>query len=85
MARNIRNYGSIWVLILLILIGGLAGSAVGDALAPALPWLKTTSLIGLKPFTVDLRFLNITFGFTIALGPLTALGMILGYIVYRRI
>lgn len=85
MAKGFKNYGSTWVLVLLLLIGGLTGSAVGDALAPVLPWLKSTSLIGLQPSTLDLRFLNVTFGFTFALGPLTALGMILGYIVYRRI
>ena len=85
MVRIVKGSGSIWVLIFLILIGGLAGSAAGDALAPALPWLKSASLIGLKPFTLDLSFLQITFGFTFALGPLTALGMILGYVVYRRI
>ncbi len=85
MAKGFKNYGSSWVLVLLIMIGGLTGSAVGDALSQALPWLKSTSLIGLKPSTLDLRFLNITFGFTFALGPLTALGMILGYVVYRRI
>jgi hypothetical protein len=85
MAKNLRSYGSTWVLVLLILIGGLTGSAVGDALTPVLPWLKSTSLIGLKPSTLDLRFLNLTFGFTFSLGPLTALGMILGYVVYRRI
>ncbi|MBP7331057.1 MAG: hypothetical protein BWY65_01635 [Firmicutes bacterium ADurb.Bin373] len=85
MVRSVKSSGSIWVLIFLILIGGLSGSAAGDALAPVLPWLKSSSLIGLKPFTLDLRFLHITFGFTFALGPLTALGMILGYVVYRRI
>ena len=85
MAKNLRSYGSIWVLVLLLLIGGLAGSALGDALAPALPWLKSTSAIGLKPSTLDLRFINFTFGFTFALGPLTALGLILGYVVYRKI
>lgn len=85
MARSLRSYGSNWLLVILILIGGLAGSAAGDALTPVLPWLKSTSLIGLKPSTLDLRFLNLTFGFTFSLGPLTVLGMILGYIVYRRI
>jgi hypothetical protein len=85
MAKGFKSYGNNWVLVLLILIGGLAGSAAGDAFSPVLPWLKSTSLIGLAPATLDLRFLNITFGFTFALGPLTALGMILGYVVYRRI
>jgi hypothetical protein len=85
MARSLKSYGSSWILVLLILIGGLTGSALGDALSPALPWLKPTSFIGLNPSTLDLRFLNITFGFNFALGPLTALGMILGYVVFRRI
>ncbi len=85
MAKNYKSYGGTWILVLLILIGGLTGSAAGEALTPALPWLKSTSQIGLKPSTLDLKFLNLTFGFTFSLGPLTALGMILGYVVYRRI
>lgn len=85
MARSIRNAGSIWVLILLLLAGGLSGAALGNALVPYLPWLKATTQVGLKPFTLDLQFFNLTFGFTLALGPLTALGLILGYIVYRKI
>jgi len=85
MGKNMRGNGNIWVLILLLLVGGLCGGALGNALAPVLPWLNATSQVGLKPSTLDLHFLNITFGFTFALGPLTALGMILGYIVYRRL
>jgi len=85
MAKSFKNYGSVWVLILLLLVGGLTGSAIGNALAPALPWLKATSTIGLRPFTLDLQFFNLTFGFTFALSPLTALGLILGYLIYRRV
>ncbi len=85
MAKNFKNYGDIWVLVLLLLVGGLTGSALGNALAPAFPWLKATSVIGLQPSTLDLQFLNLTFGFTFALGPLTALGLILGYLIYRRV
>jgi hypothetical protein len=85
MARSFKSSGNWWVLVLLLLIGGLSGSALGDALAPSVPLLKATSTIGLKPSTLDLRFLNLTFGFTFSLGPLTALGLILGYLVYRKI
>lgn len=85
MAKGFKNYGNTWVLVLLLLIGGLTGSAAGNALAPVLPWLKAASTIGLRPFTLDLQFLNLTFGFTFALSPLTALGLILGYLVYRRV
>lgn len=85
MAKSFKNNGNVWVLVLLLLVGGLTGSALGNALAPALPWLKSTSTIGLKPSTLDLQFFNLTFGFTFALGPLTALGLILGYLIYRRV
>lgn len=86
MAKNFRNGGSsVWILALLLLVGGLAGSAAGNALAPAFPWLKSTSTIGLKPATLDLQFFNLTFGFTFSLGPLTALGLILGYLLYRKV
>jgi len=83
--KSYKDSGNIWVLVLLLLVGGLSGSAAGDALAPALPWLKSTSTIGLKPSNMDLRFFNLTFGFTFSLGPLTALGLILGYLVYRKV
>lgn len=85
MARNVKSYGSVWVLVLLLLVGGLAGGALGNALAPTLPWLNSTSVIGLKPATLDMHFFNLTFGFTIVLNILTALGMIAGYLVYRRL
>lgn len=85
MARSLKSNGNVWVLVLLLLVGGLCGSALGNALAPAVPWLKATSTIGLKPSTLDLQFLNLTFGFTFSLGPLTALGLILGYLIYRKV
>ena len=72
------------MLVLSFLLAG-CGSALGDALAPYVPWLKAGSTIGLKPSTLDLHFINLTFGFTFSLGPLTALGLILGYLVYRKI
>jgi hypothetical protein len=85
MARSLKSNGNVWVLVLLLLVGGLCGSALGNALAPAVPWLKATSTIGLKPSMLDLQFLNLTFGFTFSLGPLTALGLILGYLIYRKV
>ncbi|MCG9966991.1 DUF4321 domain-containing protein [Pelotomaculum terephthalicicum JT] len=85
MAKSFKNYGNVWVLVLLLLVGGLTGSAIGNALAPVLPWLGTTTTIGLKQFTLDLQFFSLTFGFTFALNPLTALGLILGYFIYRRV
>ncbi len=85
MAKSYKGNGNLWVLVLFLLVGGLCGSALGNALAPAVPWLKASSTIGLKPSTLDLHFINLTFGFTFSLGPLTALGLILGYLVYRKV
>jgi hypothetical protein len=85
MVRSYKGNGNLWVLVLLLFVGGLCGSALGNALAPVVPWLKATSTIGLKPSTLDMHFLNLTFGFTFSLGPLTALGLILGYLVYRKV
>ncbi|MDD4168816.1 MAG: DUF4321 domain-containing protein [Desulfotomaculaceae bacterium] len=86
MAKSFNKANSsIWVLFLLLLVGGLIGSAIGNTLAPALPWLKTTSTIGLKPFTLDLQFFSMTFGFTFNLSVFTALGFIIGYLIYKRV
>ena len=73
------------VLILLLLIGGLAGSAAADALGSYVPFVKSAAKIGFEPSTLDLHFMNITLGFKMALGPLTALGLIIGYWIYRKL
>lgn len=85
MTRGYRGSKSPWILFLLLLAGGLAGSALTGTLARTLPVLATTGNIGLKPATLDLDFIQLTFGFTMQMGPLTALGIILGYLVYRRV
>ncbi|MBO8128582.1 MAG: DUF4321 domain-containing protein [Peptococcaceae bacterium] len=80
-----KNPASIWLLIIFLIIGGLAGSFLGQLLAPTFPVLDTTNTIGIRPGVLDLRFLTITFGFSIAVGPLTVLGFILGYLMYRKV
>jgi len=84
MPRN-NNYASAWVLVLLLIIGGLTGSVLGNALGHLIPWVSTFGNIGLKPATLDLQFISVTFGMTVELNPLTVLGLIVGYIVYRRV
>ena len=73
------------VLVLLLLIGGLAGSAAADAVGPYLPFVKSTAKIGFDPTTLNLHFMSLTVGFKMALSPLTALGLIIGYWVYRKL
>ncbi|MBE0465936.1 MAG: DUF4321 domain-containing protein [Candidatus Desulforudis sp.] len=54
-------------------------------LAPTFPFLGTITTAGLAPGVLDLNFMKITFGFSIAIGLMTLLGFLLGYLVYRRI
>ena len=85
MHKNFNHNRSVWILVFLLLIGGLAGSAAGNLLTPAVPWLKSIGSIGLKPATLDLHFVSVTFGFSMELNPLAVLGLIIGYIAYRRV
>lgn len=80
--KSAKNF---WVLIVLLLIGGLAGSAAADALGPLVPFLKNSARIGFDPVNLDLHFMSVTLGFKMTLGILTALGLIVGYWVYRKI
>ncbi|MDA8097644.1 MAG: DUF4321 domain-containing protein [Clostridia bacterium] len=76
---------NLWILIILMTIGGLAGSVLGQILSPAFPFLANFVDVGLQPGVLNLLFLTVTFGFTLAIGPLTLLGFLLGYLVYRRL
>ncbi|MCL6478528.1 MAG: DUF4321 domain-containing protein [Peptococcaceae bacterium] len=82
---SLKSQRSFWILLVLVLIGGLAGSAAADAIPAYIPYVKSTAKIGFDPFTLNLDFMSLTVGFKMGLGPLTALGMIIGYWVYRRI
>jgi len=61
------------------------GSAVAQSLS-MVPYINSTASFGIDPPAVlDLHFAKLTFGFSMTLGPLTALGMVLGLMIYRRI
>lgn len=85
MARTYRGGNNFWILFLLLLAGGLVGSAISSSLAKVLPILANTSKVGLQPTTLDLHFMQITLGFTLNIGLVTVLGLVLGYIAYRKI
>ncbi|SFR08161.1 DUF4321 domain-containing protein [Desulfoscipio geothermicus] len=85
MSRVHRGGKSPWVLLLLLLAGGLAGSALSGTLAQSFPFLAATGKIGLQPATLNLHFMQLTFGATVDMGPVTALGLVLGYLIYRKI
>jgi hypothetical protein len=80
-------------LILLVFVAGLVvGSLLGELLASILPvWLGQDLIaqgptIGLNPpATLDLRFLALTFGFTIKVNLVGIIGIIIAALTFRRL
>lgn len=84
MAKSFKQYKNPWLLVFLILLGGLVGDAVASVLPPRLSVLKAIGSLGMKPATLDMHFLKLTFGLTFDLGLLTVMGLIFGYLLYRN-
>ncbi|HAU32350.1 MAG: Uncharacterized protein XD78_1749 [Desulfotomaculum sp. 46_296] len=84
MAKSFKQqYKSPWLLVLLLLLGGLIGDAMALVLPRGLNFLKAVGTLGISPVTLDLLFLKLTFGLTFDFGILTVLGLILGLLLYR--
>ncbi len=74
-----------WVLFIVILLGAIAGSAIGEALSDVVPLLaQSVSLAMDPPVQVDLYVLGFSFGFRFQLNLVGALGMFLAVFAYRR-
>ncbi len=85
MAKMLGGAKSPLVLLLLLLAGGVAGSAVGAAVAPTFPFLKNFIDTGLQTIGVNLGFFSFNFSIYLQVGPVTAFGLILGYLAYRKL
>ncbi|MCL5289652.1 MAG: DUF4321 domain-containing protein [Bacillota bacterium] len=85
MSKTFRVGKGPGTLIIMLLAFGVAGSAIGQALAVYVPVLKNFTTIGLKNTTFNLHFLQLSFGFTMSLGPVTGLGMLAGFLAYRKL
>lgn len=83
--KGYKRSGGTTKLVLMLLVGALVGSVLGDLLARAIPMAAAVQKIGLAPTTLDIGFLQLTVGLVVALGPGTALGLVLGYLAYRKI
>ena len=76
------------VLLLLLAVGGIIGSALGQLLVKIWPDLKIFGevySIGLPAFTVDLQVFTFTLGFMLNLSIFTILGFIVAYFAFRKI
>lgn len=80
------------LIVLVIVVGLVVGSLLGELLAWMLPegWVQDLltrgPTIGLtSPATLDLRFLSLTFGFSLKVNVAGVLGVILAALVLRRL
>lgn len=78
---------NIWVLLLLMLAGVVLGGFIGSALGgiSVLSWLNYGSDFGLSsPIVLDLGVLVVQFGLTIRFTIAGIIGILLAFILYRK-
>lgn len=84
--RNIEKKGK--YLFYTVLLGAISGTFVGDILGngvSVLRFLKNTYNVGMtKPFILDLKFINLTFGVDLNVNIMTIVGIILAIIIYKK-
>lgn len=82
MAKLPKNMG---ILIILLIIGSIFGTFLGEMLKDFLPFLNYSQSIGLKPATLDLAAIMVTLGITLNLNIATIIGFFLALFIYSRI
>lgn len=74
------------LLLILLAIGIVIGGVIGDILGDAVPFLAKSYPIGLtEPIRLDLSVIDLTFGFMIDVNVASAIGLILAYLMYRKL
>ncbi|MFZ5942745.1 MAG: DUF4321 domain-containing protein [Bacillota bacterium] len=80
------GFKSPWLLVILLVIGGLIGTLLGQTLGGYLPILKTGfQPIGLAPTSINLVVLTITFGLIININVASIIGFLLALFIYFRL
>lgn len=88
MAGRTRTYPGWQLLLLLMIMGGIIGSWLGDAIVklwPALGILGSVQSVGLPTMTMDLHVFSLSFGFMLNINFFSILGFILAWVFYRRL
>ena len=71
---------------ILLLIGFIFGTIMGQILKPYLPFLAVGAPAGMEPQTFHLAdAFSLTFGFKVHLSLATIIGIALAYLIYRQI
>ena len=84
MARRVRNPW--WVLVVVMLFGGLLGSVIAEAVVgyPVLGFLAREARFGIDPpVTLELRIISLTLGGLVRLNLAMILGVIVAIWIYR--
>ena len=74
-----------WMLLLLLVIGSLFGTLVGELLKDFLPFLYYGETVGLSPTNIDLSVITITLGMTLKLNIATIIGFFIALFIYSRL
>jgi len=88
MAHRTGRYADWKILLVLLIIGGMMGGWIGEALIKLWPipaFLGKYYTIGISPVVVDLHTLSLTLGFTLKLNFFSILGFIIAYFIFRRL
>lgn len=83
-----RTYPGWQLLLLLLVLGGIIGSWIGDAIIKLMPVLSQfgqVQSIGLPSFTIDLKVFTFTLGFMLHINLFTILGFFLAYLIFKRL
>lgn len=86
MARARRTRSPWWVLVFVLVVGGLLGSVIAEALGgyPALAFLTRDVRAGIDPpVELDIRVFRLILGFTIRLNLAIVAGMVLAVWLFR--
>ncbi len=88
MPSRARTYPGWQMLLLLIVMGGIIGSWIGDAVVrlwPALGILGNVQSVGLPTMTMDLHVFSLSFGFMLNINFFSILGFILAWVFFKRL
>lgn len=89
MAQYSRSLKSGWYLVALLLIFGLAGAAIGELItsnASQLSFISRSMVVGMtNPLVLDLHFIQLTFGINFNVNIASLVGMLLGFLIYKKL
>lgn len=88
MANRTGRYADWKTLLVLLVIGGMIGGWIGEALIkfwPVPAFLGKYNTIGISPIIIDLHTFSLTLGFTLNINLFSILGFIIAIFIFRRL